>query len=476
MRPALVVLSVAAAIFLVGPVEGNGADSGGIGSVTQGMSRAEVVSAMGRPSGTMRLGGRDILIYADGEVELSNDRVMSVRRTSLSQADRAIHRPPPPGGRATVAQVRSVGTVPGVVPATMAHEILRLEARFGAGKNDEALLNQLLLRARKTLKPAQGVVDGQGAKRHLEAIQAFMKEEGFRYQSTAFLHEALRSRNTDCDTSTLIYCAIGEVMEYPLGAVVLPRHAFVRWVLPHGGVINWETTEMTRNASFSDGSYYDWLLKGMTGEGCNLKTLTRQQLPAIHHYMAGLAFASMKRYDQALEEHDAALGIDQGWYISRLEKSSVQLLRESYSDGAFEALKAMEYIPADELGQLTAATIALSIVAKQDASMDRKQLGRIVRGFMRPDSDSAGYVILTALDSYLSDRASSAMADLDGACGKWPTNFVPFLCRAAVRGRTGDAMGARKDAEEAMRLMRASGVTRNIRALQSPARREERQR
>jgi tetratricopeptide (TPR) repeat protein len=358
---------------------------------------------------------------------------------------------------------------------TVAHEILKLEARFGAGRQDEIALGRLLQKARRSLPAAQGATDGQEARKRLAAIQEFLKQEGFRYHSTSFLYEALRTSNSDCDTSTLIYCAIGEVMGYPLGAVALPRHAFVRWSLPHGSVINWETTETNRNASFSDGSYYDWLLKGMTGEGCNLRTLTRQQLPAIHHYMAGLAFASMRRYDEALEEHDMALKIEPGWYISRLEKSSVHLLRESYAGGAVEALKAMEYLPADELGQLSAAAIALAVIAKQDAAVDRSQLGRVVRGFMRPDSDSAGYVVLTALDSFLDDRGSSAMADLHGACAKWPTNFVPFLCRAALKGRGGDAVGARKDSEEAVRLMRAGGVTRNVRALQSPARREERQ-
>jgi hypothetical protein len=292
---------------------------------------------MGDPIGKMKLGGRDVLVFRDGEVDLVRDRVVS-RRSAAAQMASPVPAKSTPVVNAPVSGKPAKAVAVGAMPVTMAHEILRLEARFGAKPQHTAALDALLQKARKVVPPAPGKstgsAGGQEARKCLEAVRTFLASEGFRYQRTAFLFEALETNRSDCDTSTLLYCAIGEVMGYPLGAVVLPRHAFVRWVLPHGGVINWETTESSGNASFSDGTYYDRLLKGMTGEGCNLRTLTREQLPAIHHYMAGLAFAAGGKYDEALKEHDAALELDKGWYLSLIEKSEINLERKSYAAGA----------------------------------------------------------------------------------------------------------------------------------------------
>jgi tetratricopeptide (TPR) repeat protein len=463
--------AVAAVPLLCGVAVDQQANAAAMGSVTQGMAKADLVATLGKPTGTMRMGGRDILMFKDGEVELVGDRVVSVKRTSAPPvkqpppAPAPVVKPAPGAPEPLMRRTAPPGTELVVIPQTMAHEILRLESRFGANQQDERVLNLLLTKAKKTLAPAPASVDGSVAKKHLEAIQSLLKQEGFAYGSATFLFEALRSRNSDCDTSALLYCAIGEVMGYPLGAVVLPRHAFVRWILPHGGVVNWEATEDTRDASFSDGTYYDCLLRGMTGEGCNLKTLTRKQLPSIHHYMAGLSYSLLQRPNEARAEYDAALKIDPTCYMARLAKGRLCLQNDSYADGATEMLKAMEYLPVDGLGQVSAAALAMALLDKQDTGIDRKQLGRIVQGFMRADADSAGYVILTAMAAFLDDRVSSAMADLDGACGKWPNNFVPFACRSALRTRSGDAAGAKRDAETASRLMQSRGVTRRVRVL-----------
>jgi hypothetical protein len=121
----------------------------------------------------------------------------------------------------------------------------------------------------------------------------------------------------------------------------------------------------------------------------------------------------------------------------------------------------MEYLPVDEVGQVAAIAVAFAILVRQEKDVDLKQMGRILNGFMRHDTDIMGYVVLNAMDAFLADRASSGLADLDGACMKWPTNFVPYICRGSLRSRGGDSDRMRQDFATALRFMGTNGA-RNV--------------
>ncbi len=415
-------------------------------SVTQGMSKADVLQIMGRPIGRMRLAGKDILVFQGGEVELSGDRVVSVR--SNSGTSPTSHPSPVPASR-----VRSPAVAPNVVPVTptsppshnadipvtMAHEILDLEKRFGATGEAKTLLAVLLQKAKARLPTTSRNVRAEEARICLEAIRAFLKDEGYTYMETSFLFEALQTKNSDCDTTSLLYSSIGEVMGYPISIVILPSHAFVRWTLTDKSVVNWETTVPRGEASLSDGFYYDRLMRGLTGEGCNLRALTREQLPVLNHFMAGLHLFAQGRPNEALAEHDRALALDNRWFVSRLQKGNIYLSRGNNAACANERLKAMEFITVDELWQLAAWPLAQAIERRQDKEIDTGLLAQALRSHVRHDTESVGYVALNALDELLRDKAIFALDGLDAACRRWPQHPLPQYCRTVVQRRSAEA-------------------------------------
>ncbi len=59
--------------------------------------------------------------------------------------------------------------------------------------------------------------------------------------------------HVDCDIGALLYLSAGEVIGIPLQMVEVPRHNFVRWRLPSGVHINWDTNYGFDK--FSDGTY-----------------------------------------------------------------------------------------------------------------------------------------------------------------------------------------------------------------------------
>jgi hypothetical protein len=116
---------------------------------------------------------------------------------------------------------------------TVGHEILRLEFETGANEHDLEILDIWLSENIKesNLKPSTAKGGKQEALKNLTAVHRYLFEKNkVKYRPLLFFHEMLRSWSGDCDLLVFYYLSLAEKLNWPLYAVIAPRHLFIRWV------------------------------------------------------------------------------------------------------------------------------------------------------------------------------------------------------------------------------------------------------
>ncbi|MBM3232681.1 hypothetical protein FJZ18_00750 [Candidatus Pacearchaeota archaeon] len=126
-------------------------------------------------------------------------------------------------------------------PLTIGHAVLRMEQGVGATAEDKHTLDKILDKAREKI-PYKEKYTLQDATNSLQIIHGILEENGFKSEACVLLNTGLRNHKLDCDLRSYIYLSIAENREFPLKAVYLPGHMFVRWHDDDGTIINWETT------------------------------------------------------------------------------------------------------------------------------------------------------------------------------------------------------------------------------------------
>lgn len=89
----------------------------------------------------------------------------------------------------------------------------------------------------------------------------------------------------DCDTAAFIYLGVADALHLPVAFVVIPTHAFVRWI---PGALDFETTQGTFAAPGAAGErqrYHPFFLgkRSTTSHRHELENLTRSQIFGFHH-------------------------------------------------------------------------------------------------------------------------------------------------------------------------------------------------
>jgi len=122
----------------------------------------------------------------------------------------------------------------------------------------------------------------------------------------------------DCDTAAFIYLGVGDALHLPIAFVVIPDHAFVRWI---PGALDFETTQGTFAAPGSAGEqarYRPFFLgkRSTTSHRHELENLSRDQIFGFHHALVaqGIRFRLAGKPDPdfapMLKEFDAAIRAD----------------------------------------------------------------------------------------------------------------------------------------------------------------------
>lgn len=109
----------------------------------------------------------------------------------------------------------------------------------------------------------------------LKLVYRAMEELGMKYKEGALLSDNLAEGELDCDASSFIVLAVAHEMDWPVYAVKLPKHVFVRWDDGKGIRFNADL------GKFFDDDHYrkEWKLSETTlKRGSYLVSMTREEL------------------------------------------------------------------------------------------------------------------------------------------------------------------------------------------------------
>lgn len=197
---------------------------------------------------------------------------------------------------------------------TIAHEMLDIEQEHVISPEAYEQLEYLITVSEETLKslaPAQPG-DRHAALVSLETIAKVIDAFGFTYQKNGLLANALKSRHIDCDGYSVIYLAVGEIMDLPITMVRAPAHTFVRWQLSDDEYINWETTISAEKPD----EYY--IRKHDIARASNgisaMRSLDvhrdREKILANAYVNCGVEWLKKMRLNEAIERFNAAIERD----------------------------------------------------------------------------------------------------------------------------------------------------------------------
>lgn len=131
----------------------------------------------------------------------------------------------------------------------------------------------------------------------------------------------------DCDVTSILYLSIGQAAGFELRLVELPDHVFVRWMLPDGSYLNWDTNLGT---SADDGEYvveYE-LTDRPRRERIYLASLSLEESRGYGYWMRSQRRRARKQLVEALADlHEAkgrypqslAIKADLAWLYATME-------------------------------------------------------------------------------------------------------------------------------------------------------------
>jgi len=233
---------------------------------------------------------------------------------------------------------------------TTAREFLDLEEGVGPVTDSEyAILDALIDEATTRLKPIPAGLDDvayrQFAVDSLKTIDCILVSHGFVYPGIGLVqllsdgldptmffdakyyqalllspHNAGRTSFieqrkpgpyyvVDCDIASYIYLAIAEIMKYPLAMVQMPLHNFIRWKLPGGGYIDFETMDGKQ----TDDNYYEvvWgIPPKFVGTPGVLTTMSDAQLVAYEYFGVAISYTWKNDIQTAIMKYENAMSVD----------------------------------------------------------------------------------------------------------------------------------------------------------------------
>jgi tetratricopeptide (TPR) repeat protein len=128
----------------------------------------------------------------------------------------------------------------------LGEKILEMENPFGVVNGDLEKVRELCSSAHESIEKKR-VSSRQEALETLTKVSEFLKSRRFRDGDNRLLRDGVRSGMLDCDLYCFLFLSIAEEIGLPLCAVKVPvkrtagEHMFIRWDLPSGDHVNWET-------------------------------------------------------------------------------------------------------------------------------------------------------------------------------------------------------------------------------------------
>jgi len=126
-----------------------------------------------------------------------------------------------------------------------------------------------------------------------------------RRKAHARAHAAEPFYIVDCDISSFIYIGVADAMGFDLRLVDLPDHMFVRWELPDGSHLNWDTNDA---AVVPDEEYADdyALNKRLRSQRVYLSSMSKREAEGFAYYLRATRFELRELEDRAIADLEKA--------------------------------------------------------------------------------------------------------------------------------------------------------------------------
>ncbi len=146
--------------------------------------------------------------------------------------------------------------------------------------------------------------------------------------------KSLISKNTKCDTGSLLFITIAYEINLPVKCILLPKHMYIIWD-DDNNEFNFETT----NSGIFDDEFY---IKEYNITSSNILKCSNEELIGFsYHKIGNLKFES-KEYDAALTYFDNAIRLNQRSSIFYYNRGMVRSKLKDYNNAIDDYNKAIE--------------------------------------------------------------------------------------------------------------------------------------
>jgi tetratricopeptide (TPR) repeat protein len=184
---------------------------------------------------------------------------------------------------------------------------------FIVKEEEYILLDSILSSAEKRINPFDSTAKNYPLNIMLEMhkILEDLNIEGDYNQEDPYknlLSYSLRTKKFDCDKYSFVFLAIGERLNLPLHAVLLPSHMAIEWADAKNNFY-WETTNKTERTK---DMYVDLfhLNKYHFNQKMFLSRISNEELRLCFFYNRGITNFMLSNYNQALQDLDSSSGLN----------------------------------------------------------------------------------------------------------------------------------------------------------------------
>jgi tetratricopeptide (TPR) repeat protein len=220
-------------------------------------------------------------------------------------------------------------------PYTTLHQGIQMHSLLMNVEADLEQLNAFLQEAGKIVKK-QDSTTSTGA-------FSLLTELGELIDSPKYIFKNPILAPADCKKSFL-YTAVGETYRLPIAIVNAPKHHFIRFMLPDGKYINWETTQQL---ALSDHYYIHRL--NISNEsivnGVYLRNLSPHEQLGEYYTMVGNELRKLGRYAQALAYHDMGVALAARDPIALINRGVTMALNNAYESSIKDFTLALHLDP-----------------------------------------------------------------------------------------------------------------------------------
>jgi Flp pilus assembly protein TadD len=376
--------------------------------------------------------------------------------------------------------------------ATVAHDVLRMEQRYGVPVTDEHFkqLDEILQRASVTVPFRFTNVKTNAVESCMMIDSLLVEDLKFSFENTLCFAPGLLEKKIDDAGIALIYCAVGQVLKLPVAAVETPVRCAVRWSFPDGKYFLWrvKSDAAAPKASEVDEQQLirmDRVTPDAVRNGAYLTALSTAGLMSIHvteagwfrlyrgdhaaalgiagdavalnprrvaaHVLKAAALYRLSRPEDALDAMSEALALDPEYYDGLIWRSDILIALKKHREALADLDLAIRTRPQLAQAHISKSVLALAMkdpaacIATVNTAVDTWGIHNTWlynnRGFARLETGDA----------------KRAIEDFSLALQMDAGNAKALCNRGIARQRAGDIPGANEDFAAAGMLYLRSG-------------------